>query len=56
MKVKDYAQICKLGEGAFAEVKKVRQANIDYAMKVYSLLKLKSRKFYAADGSFADSE
>jgi serine/threonine protein kinase len=48
--------VCKLGQGAFAEVKKVALGNQHYAMKIYSLLRLKSKKFYAADGSFADSE
>lgn len=54
-KIREYVEVCKLGQGAFAEVKKVAIGNQNYAMKIYSLLRLKSKKFYAADGSFADS-
>ena len=55
MRIKDYIEMQKLGNGAFAEVKKVKLNNQYYAMKVYGLQRLKSKKFYAADGNFANS-
>jgi len=55
MHIQDYLEMEKLGQGAFADVKRVKKGNQFYAMKVYGLMKLKSRKFYAADGNFADS-
>jgi serine/threonine protein kinase len=46
----------KIGQGAFAEVKKVRLNNDYYAMKVYGRLRLRSKKFFVPDGNFADAE
>ena len=45
-----------IGKGSFARVVKVKQGDNFYAMKEYSILRLRSQKFFAADGSFANSE
>lgn len=52
----EYMEHNLIGRGAFAEVLKVEKGGRFYAMKVYSLLKLRSQRFFAADGSFANGE